>query len=174
MKLNYNLSAYFIFPSLEIVMSKLEKANVLVDTYLYNKQLDPVDFSNSCSLRLRFSESPTQQEIELNNELESNEHHLFSYGFERDIIFVFKFPEQFIDDIKLIIDGKYSKVSDEYKELFFQMWEEEESKEFPTFYNQVFNKSEALKEHQEELYDINLDSSPEYFSKIDTEKETLL
>ena len=173
MNIKYNLSAYFILPSLGIRMSELEEQGLLVNSYLFNTHLD-IDLTNCCFLKLHFREY-TEVNTKIDRRLRNNKQFRSTYNQNiNDVIYIFIFPDKFLPDIQLIIAGRYSQVGEEYKETFFQMWHtNQEGDKSPTFYNQVFNKDEDLRRWQENEYGIDLSDAPEYFSRIDIEKETL-
>ena len=173
MNIKYNLSAYFILPSIGIRMSELEEHGLLVNSYLFKAQSD-IDLTDCCFLKLHFQEY-LDKNMKIDSMLRRNKQFHSSYNQNfNDVIYIFLFPVKFLPDIHLIIAGKYSQVSDEYKETFFQMWDtDQQGEKSPTFYNQVFNKDEDLRIWQENKYGIDLSEEPEYFSRVDIEKETL-
>jgi hypothetical protein len=85
------------------------------------------------------------------------------------VMLVYEFPKEFQKDYELILDGKYSKVSTEYKNLFPK---EDEDGSLVVAY-QVFTKGQLLIDKRME--DLNLDyweSDWELWEKIEIEKET--
>lgn len=99
---------------------------------------------------------------------------VFSYDIINDyFMVVINFPEQYIQDYDSILQGKYSKLSDDFKKGFpssrdvFNSKNERVGKEH-TIYHHIFNKTDWLKEiWMKKLNLIELDDKLELWSKPD-------
>lgn len=93
------------------------------------------------------------------------------------VVIIYRFPEKFADDYQLFLQGKYSKLSEEYKNLFPMEKTGMTSKRVPTkessFYDLVFNRKEKMKNFWEERLGVILDVDSEYWSSPTISEETI-
>jgi hypothetical protein len=99
---------------------------------------------------------------------------VFSYELVNDYsMIVVEFPERFVDDFDRIIDGKYSKLSDSFKDRFDMTREvldskgQRKGKEYTLYYH-IFNKTQWLKDFwMERLGLCELDEKLELWERPD-------
>ena len=88
-----------------------------------------------------------------------------------NILLVFKIPTIYLKDFKLILEGKYSKVSNTYKNSFPNTITINK-KPISCIQHLVCNKTEELKQEFEEFLGITFDQTQEYWSIYNKQKET--
>lgn len=93
------------------------------------------------------------------------------------IVTVYKFPEKFMEEYNLFLEGKYSKFRKVYVELFPKEVLVTDSKgnksmEISLTYH-IFTRSEAIKRYWEEKIGQDIPDEMELWSSPDLEKETL-
>lgn len=85
------------------------------------------------------------------------------------VVLLYEFPEEFRDDYRLVLAGKYSQTSKRYKEVFPNKGLDGQ----PTVQNLVLNKDAILKKHREETLGVELDDDAELWSVMYMDEETL-
>lgn len=88
---------------------------------------------------------------------------------EGNIVLLYSFPMKYAKDYDLIIQGKYSKVSGDFKKIFPFM----DSNDELTIYGQVFEKDSEFKKGLEKKFAVVLDNEDELWSGFNPDKETL-
>ncbi len=88
------------------------------------------------------------------------------------VIVVYRFPEEFYNDYDLIIEGKYSKVSDKYKGIF-PKFREKKDKIVLSLQKLIFDKDPDFKEQQEERIGTDIEADSELWEVFDIDKEIL-
>lgn len=93
------------------------------------------------------------------------------------IVLVYKFPAEYMDDYRLFLQGKYSKFSQKYKDLFPLTNKTTSSrnltKEEPSFYSHIFTRSEKMRDYWEGKLAVILAPDAEYWSSPTLSKEVL-
>jgi hypothetical protein len=91
------------------------------------------------------------------------------YDFPKYLIFEFYVPDNYINDFYLYIDGKYSKMSDDYKEEILALHMSN-----PNIYKKleiILYPSEKDIKRLAEFLDVELPKDAEVFDKIDLHQE---
>lgn len=90
------------------------------------------------------------------------------------VVLVYDFPESYKNDYKLIIEGKYSQVSEKYKKLFPETYKEG-GLVHNTLTFHVFNKTKKLREEKEKALELEPGflEGQELWELFNIEKETL-
>lgn len=106
--------------------------------------------------------------------------HLFleEYDYPKGyIVVVYKFPAEYMDDYRLFKEGKYSKFSKKYRDLFPTERKGTSSKGIPftepSFYSHIFGRTEKMRRYWENILDVTLQDDAELWDKPDIGKETL-
>ena len=107
-----------------------------------------------------------------------NELYLKSYSVEDEVLYEYKIPEEYIEDIARFIAGRYSELSEDYKLIIIQYWTDMFG-HVPGFIRknikkmkQVFDKSEDLRKELEKELGVSIDKGSELKDPIDIESET--
>ena len=158
------------------------------NTYLFSEQLDGE--YNFNPIYLLFEPKDLNLEFaEFIFELSSNHNFIEvkDIGYKK-ILVVFRIPDQFKEDFKLFLEGKYSKVSTDYKKCFqLEKPVKNERGDIkrdisggvimePTTFSHIFNKTDKLKNIYIEklgLEDFKWPEDLELYDKYNQEKETI-
>jgi len=92
------------------------------------------------------------------------------------VVVVYKFPEDYQQEYKLFLSGKYSQFRKKYKDLFpIEIDSEDDAGPFtqPSFFFHVFNRTKELEKYWFDKIGEKLDKDGEYWSRPDVVKETL-
>lgn len=92
------------------------------------------------------------------------------------IVLVYQFPEEYEQEYRSFLKGKYSQFRRKYKDLFPQeIHSEDEVGPFtqPSFFHHVFNKTRMLEEYWVKRIGEKPDKEGEYWSIPDLDDETL-
>ncbi len=164
-----NCSALFLMPLYRIGIERLKKHG-FINTYL-----DDVFKEDISDGRLYFLFKPPDM-YEFGNFLEEeNERHAYileDYDSPPYVIVVYKLPEEWKDDYQLFYEGKYSRFSKEYKNMFPKIVTQGG---IPAASIQwaVFEKAPALKEEWESEIGIELEESNELWESPRFDREVL-
>jgi hypothetical protein len=172
--LKYNISAYFIFPTLGfdyIKLSFLDEKGLLQNTYLKNNQL--IDDLADCFMAIKYKDGYTPLNIQIDQNIKKTKTYLFSYHIDfHTVVYCFHFKPEYKEDIQKVIEGKYPQVSEEYKSNFVLKSEIDNVME-DTFCKQVFDNNVLLKIYYEKKLDIVIPDDMNYFTRMQMEHETL-
>jgi hypothetical protein len=183
---SYSRSATFLFPLLEVpknlfecsvksVFNKILFTNRFLNTYLYDKEIDNYR-ENYLFLLVR-----NYRDVNFDlfySSIIAYPNYIEDYEVGECIVFIFSIPEKFKKDYNLILEGKYSLISEEAKKRIV----------LESFYNfepilipLILNKDSSLKNYWENKLsyfskDINSPAdlaNQEVFPIIDRKKEIL-
>lgn len=130
------------------------------------------------SIYLLYKPTSTFKEF-LENEYRRTKLLIEEYDYPKGyVIVVYRFPEEFIPDYELFLEGKYSKFSEHYKNAFPKtIWIENEyglkSEKF-TFHHLVFMKHLIIREYWYDKLGIDIPKDGEYWTKPDIEEKERL
>lgn len=88
------------------------------------------------------------------------------------IVVVYKFPDKFMTEYNLCLEGKYSKFSSEYKKLFPDKIKTEKGMT-NSLQHRIFNRTEDIKKYWEKKIGEKLPADMELWSSPDMSKEVL-
>lgn len=172
--LKYNISAYFIFPTLGfrfIKLAYLDIAGLLLNTYLKNNQLQ--EGLADCFMVIQYKDGYTPTNIKNDSMIRKTETYLFCYHIDfNTVVYCFHFKPEHREDISKIIEGKYPQVSEKYKSNFVLKSEVDNVME-DTFCKQVFDNNVLLKLYYERKFNIVIPDDMNYFTRMELENETL-
>ena len=164
-----NVSALFLKPTLNIP-SHLSFQNKYVNTYLFNAE-EEVTYNNSIQVLFQpvnlawfntFVASEEDRGATIIDE--------FDYP-SGDVLLVYRLPVNLENDFNLILEGKYSKVSEKYKKLFPKVVKIR-GKEVLSLQWMVLNKDIKLKTFWEEEFNTTLLNENEFWGLYNIESET--
>lgn len=89
------------------------------------------------------------------------------------VVSVYQFPEEFMEEYKLFLQGKYSKFRRQYRRLFPDYIVTAEGEREVSLQYHIFNKTSAIREYWESKVDQILDEDAEMWSKPDMTSEIL-
>lgn len=165
----------FLMPVLDINRSKME-LHKFMDSFLDDVSRD-VHHEDSIYIlfkpdNLEEFEEFLEQEKERYKEIVDDYDYIGGY-----VIVVYKFPKEFLPDMQLILEGKYSKTSNKFKNKFLQVIrivdESGQRNEHPSLQWMIFKKADAIRESWAQDFEIYLDGESEVWSRPDMEREVL-
>lgn len=168
------VSFIFMTPTLGLKKEILDE-NGCINAYSYDKERD---YSYDHMLFLLFK--PKSMKIFnyfLDNEYDRTEALVEDYDLDGGyVVLVYKLNEQYNEDWNLVKQGKYSKTSKEFQNLFPKVKKvivNGRYKDELSLQLRIFNKDPQLKEYWEELLNVPFKDDMEFWDKFDKEKETL-
>jgi len=174
----YTLTSTFVFPLLQIPKSYFScdvktmwgstiMDNRFIDAFLWNTSISK--YNDGLHISIVLNNYRDVKFDEFNDLLQSHDSYVDNYEIENTLIYVFKMPIEYLDDLALLIDGKYSKISEGAKSVILKN----------TFYSGdintiplIFTKAKKLKESWELTLGADIGDN-EVWMKINPEKETL-
>jgi hypothetical protein len=89
------------------------------------------------------------------------------------VVTVYQFPEEFLEEYRLFLQGKYSKFRRQYRKLFPDYIVTGEGEREVSLQYHIFNKTSAIRDYWETKVGTALDEDAEMWSKPDIESEKL-
>lgn len=90
------------------------------------------------------------------------------------VIYIFKLPDELIEVKHLLLDGKYSKLTDSHKEKIVNFTYEKYGGEAAKKVNDILYKSKELKERLEDILHHTISEDAELSSIIESNEETFI
>jgi hypothetical protein len=177
-KIRYNKSKTYLLPLIsEFVNIKKEYFYNLENTYIFD---DKRLYNNSIYLLHNFSfKNPKLTSYE--HELTDN--HLFTDIIDdpsnNKVIYVFKFPEEYMDEYNKYKEGKYSEFNKDAKEIILNFYgniysNNNRAVSFLLKAKQILFKDKILREKYEKELNVKIDSNAELSDPMNEEDETIL
>lgn len=173
-KVRYNKSKTYLLPLLsEIVAFDKKFFGSLINVYMYDdlgKYKDCLFIEHDFTFR-----NPEYTKYE--NELINNELFVDLIDSNDMVIYIYKFPEEYINEYKYLEEGKYSKFGEDAKELILEFY----TNIYQNNYNavnfllklrQILFKNERLKVQIEKELNVTLNNDAELTDIIIKEHET--
>jgi hypothetical protein len=175
----YNKSKTYLLPLLsEFIPLKIDYVKFLENTYLFDdkgKYKDCIFVLHDFSFR-----NPEFTQYE--HGLTSSEFFVDLVDIDNQVLYIFKFPDVYLDEYNHFINGKYSKFGEDAKELVLSFWGEVYTEKvsavaFLLKLKQVLFKDKLLKQQLERELStrtspVVLDDEAELASIIDESDET--
>lgn len=170
--INWNISNLFMVPLLNIGRNRLSQQG-FIESFLYNGE-EEVSFKNGIYLLflpgdIKDFNNFIVEERERTTIIEEYAHP------GNYMLIAYELPKRFKRDYKLIIEGKYSQLSDAFKKAipaYLKVADNSKIVEIETVQHMIFNKSPELKKHFETMFGVDLDDEQELWKIFDKEKET--
>jgi len=174
MELKKTITSIFMVPTLKINRDKL-KENGYLNGYMSDVRRD-VQYQNAVYLLFQPSNLDKFREF-LDGEAERTKQIIDDYDYEDGfVVLVCKLNPKFKKDFKLIKQGKYSKTSKGFQDLFpkvVKILRNGLQKDEPSLQLRIFKKTEDLKEFWEEKLDVTFDENYEVWDGWDEQREVL-
>jgi len=158
-------TSVFLVPALTIGKEKLER-NGFIDGFLDDISHE-IHYENSIYILFK------PHDLEVFQHFLASEREritiLDDYDYEEYVVVVYNIPTKYLSDYQLFLEGKYSKLSEDFKNLFTKTSEEGR----PTLQWEVFERTERLKSYWEKELDITLEEDQELWGAPDMSKEIL-
>jgi hypothetical protein len=174
MEVKRTITSIFIVPTLSIGKEKLVD-NGYINGYIKDGKRD-VQYENAVYLLFK-PENLDKFKSFLDEEYERTKQIIDDYDYEDGyVVIVYQLDKKFKKDFDLIKQGKYSKTSKEFQDLFPKVIK---MKKGNRIYDQIstqyriFNKTQDLKEYWEEKLDVEFDETMEFWQGFVEENEIL-
>lgn len=175
----YNKSKTFLLPLLsELIPLKVNYVKFLENTYVFD---DKGKYEN-CFFILHDFTFRNPEFTQYEHSLTSNEYFVDLIDIDNQVMYIFRFPEVYLDEYYHFIAGRYSKFGEDAKELILSFWgevytEQVSAVSFLLQLKQVLFKDALLKQKLERELStrrcpVVLDDDAELASSISVEEET--
>lgn len=174
MELRNTVSSIFFVPTLRIDRDKL-KENNFINAYFKDKGLD-VQYEDCAYLLFK-----PQDLANFNNFLDEERDRtptiVDDYDYDGGyVVLVYTLDPKYKQDFDLIRQGRYSKTSKEFQNIFPKLAEiilDGKRHKLDSLQHRIFTKNPDLKSHWEDKIDVELKGDMELWEGFDEENETL-
>ena len=174
MEIKKTITSIFIVPILKINKDDL-KNNGYSNGYVEDGRKD-VQYENSLYLLFK-PENLDRFRTFLDNEYERTKNIIDDYDYENGyVVIVYKIDDKFKKDVQLIKEGKYSKTSKVFQEMFpktIKIQRDGLSRDEISLQYRVFNKTPDLIEFWEKKLNVTFDDAQELWEMFVKEEEIL-
>lgn len=172
---DYNKSKTYLLPLMsELIDLDRKFFKHLVNTYIYDKEGKHKD----CLYLLHDFSFRNPEFTAYENKLTKNDYFVDLYDVGNQVIYVFKFPEEYMHEYRKFEQSKYSEFGTDAKELILDFFTNVykgniNAVDFLLRLKQVLFKEERLKKEIELRLGVVLSSTAELTDSIDAESETI-
>lgn len=176
MRKPYNRSKTYLFPLLTLFISfEEEHFNLLKNTYLFDsegKYKNCIFLEHDISFKL-----PEHTKYE--HRLVDNPHFVDLIDCsDNKVIYIFKFPQDYMREYNLYLDSKFSLFSEDAKDVILNFWKKIYGKTVPGVkfimkVKQILYKEESLRKELEKKLSVVLDRNAELCEFVDVKNETI-
>ncbi len=174
MDVKKTITSIFMIPTLKFPKDAL-KENGFINGYMKDKRKD-TQYEDAVYILFQPNDLDKFREF-LNVEYERKNHIIEDYDYEdRFVVVVCKLNPKFKKDFKLIQEGKYSKTSKAFQDVFpkaVKIIRNGLHKDELSLQLRIFKKTEDLREFWEDKLDVIFDEDQEVWDGWDEEKEVL-
>jgi hypothetical protein len=165
----------FLLPVLGISRDKLEDNNFM-DSFLDDVTKD-AHYKECIYILFKPTDMAAFQDF-LDTEKERYPEIIDDYDYAGGyVVVVYRFPEELVADMQLVLQGKYSETSMDFKKKFLQVrqivTESGLRRDIPSLQWMVFKKAAVVREQWEKALDIVLDEDGEVWGVPDMKREVL-
>ncbi len=174
-KPKYNKSKTFLLPLIAPLIGIEEKYfNLIENTWLFdseNKHVDCIIIEQDFSFK-----NPEFTAYE--HKLTDNQYFVELHDSDERVLYVFKFPEEYLVEYYLLLNSKYSEFGKDAKSQILDFWTTLYGKSttginFILKQKQILYKEKILKEKLEEQFNVKLDDDAELGDFVEIEHETI-
>lgn len=169
-----NVTSIFMVPTLKVNKDYLKESG-FINGYVMDAHRD--DQYEGCIYMLFRPEDIDIFKEFLQNEYDRAKNIIEDYDYEDGfVVIVYQLDKKFKRDFELIKEGKYSKTSTSFQELFpktIKMNRNGYFKEEITLQHRIFNKTKDLREYWENKIGVAFDENMEVWTGWNDENETL-
>jgi hypothetical protein len=167
MRIEPNRSKTYIIPLLnqQIYIHK----GLLVNTYLFDLNRPDYNLPDINGIFLMFKWATNEMEYKYEKDLFECAQFVEKYEVSENYYMVFmKISLDIASDVKLILDGKYSKIHDASKQTILKFWNQNTNSKI----YKILYKKDSYKKELEDMLNVKLDYDVELGSTLDLHKET--
>lgn len=173
-RIKYNRSKTYLLPLLsEIVNLDLNFMKFLENTYMFDEYNE---FGECLCILHEFSfKNPEFTHYE--HRLTNNELFIKSIDIGNKVLYIFKFPKEYLPEYYKFYEGKYSEFGEDAKTLILKFWGEVHSSNsnaisFLIKIKQILYKEEKLRQIIEKELKVKIDKDAELGEKPNVDEET--
>ena len=174
MEIKKTITSIFIVPTLSIGKERLAD-NGFINGYVKDSRRD-VQYENSIYLLFK-PEDLDKFRVFLDTEYERTKQIIDDYDYEEGyVVVVYQLSPRISADIELIKNGKYSKTSSKFQQIFpkiIKIMVNGRSKDELSLQYRVFNKTKDLRKFWEDKIGMELDEDMEVWTGFVEDKEIL-
>lgn len=174
MKIDKTITTIFMVPTLKIPRQDLQE-NSFINGYIKDASRD-VQYENAVYLLFKPENLDRFREF-LDLEYERNSSLLDDYNIDSEyVVLVYQLNKDYAKDFNLIRQGKYSKTSPSFQNLFPKVIKIVKGglhKDEVSLQHRIFNKTEELTRFWEDSLDVVFEKEYELWYKFDEDLETL-
>ena len=169
----YNKSKTYLLPLLsELIPLKAEYIRYVKNTYMTTD----IEGHDNCICILHDFSFRIPEFTAYENELTDNELFVDLVDIDNQVLYIFKFPEEYMHEYNAFKEGRYSAFGTDAKDLILSFWTEVYSSnikavDFLLKVKQVLFKDKKLKQQIEEDLNVKLDDDSELGQMYDSELE---
>lgn len=173
-KIRYNKSKTYLLPLLSEIVAFDKKFFIsLEDTYMF----DDMGKYKDCLFVLHDFSFKNPEFTSYEHKLIKNELFVDLIDMDKQVLYIFKFPEEYMDEYNYLINGHYSKFGKDAKELILDFFSDIyrgniNAVPFLLKVKQILFKDEKLKKQIENELKVKLSDDAELSDSIDIESET--
>lgn len=173
-KVRYNKSKTYLLPLLaEVVNIDTRFFNNLVDTYIY----DPNGHYENCMFILHDFSFKNPEFTAYEHELTKNPYFVDLVDIDNQVLYIFKFPEEYMNEYNAFKEGKYSEYGEDAKQTIINFFGDIyagnlNAVKFLMTLKQVLYRDKKLKQELEKQLNVILSSTAELADIASKEKET--
>lgn len=167
------ISSIFLLPTLKLDKEEL-KSNDFINAYSIDKNRD-IQYENALYLLFKPTNIDKFKDF-LDKEYSKAINIIDDYNYDDYIVLVYALDEKWKEDVALIKKGQYSKVSDEFKEMFpktITIVHGRSYKEEISLQWKIFSKDDMLRQYWEGRIDIEFAEDLEVWWGWENIKETM-
>lgn len=172
--IKYNKSKTYLLPLLsELIGFEMQFMKHLINTYMF---VEPSEDKLCLAILHDFSyQHPEFTRYE--HSLTSSDLFVRSYDIDNQVLYVFRFPDEYLPEYNALYHGRYSEFGKDAKELILSFWSDIHSqnrKAIDTLIKvkQILYKDEKLRLSLQESLKVEIPEGSELGSKIEVEDET--
>jgi hypothetical protein len=172
--MKYNKSKTYLLPLLsEILDFDMSFMKYLINTYMF----DSMNNEPNCIGILHDFSFRTPEFIKYEHKLINNDLFLKSYDINNQVMYIFKFPEEYLPEYNALYQGKYSEFGIDAKELILKFWAtvyppNKQMLELIINIKQILYKDEKLRLRLNKELGANISKDQELGSIMDINDET--
>jgi len=172
--IKYNKSKTYLLPLLnEIIGFEIKFMKHLINTYMF---VEPSEDKLCLAILHDFTyQHPDFTKYE--HTLTNNDLFVRSYDVDNQVLYVFKFPDEYLPEYNALYHGRYSEFGKDAKELVLSFWSEVYTNNRSALdkilnVKQILYRDEKLRLRLQDELKVEIPEGQELGSKIDIENET--
>ena len=175
-KLRFNKSKTYLLPLLsEVLDLNIKFLPYLINTYLFDENNE----YENCIFILHEFNFKNPEFTKYEHKLTNNELFVKHIDIDDKVVYIFKFPEEYLNEYNCLLNSKYSKFGEDAKQLILRFWAEVYSGNsagvaFLLKVKKILYKDEKLRKELEAKLGVKIDENQELGDYINPETEILI